>query len=122
MRSLLDRIIVLFLAVPFVTCSSAPYMGIRDCRLADCYTLRRGITKEQFVAKHDRHYDEHSENEYRLGEDVWDVWVFTIWEDIRSSDDPATFVEHQEYVAFKNGLLDEWGWGTLPRVLVKQSK
>jgi hypothetical protein len=31
----------------------------------------------------------------------------------------ATSQLHQEYVAFKNGHLDNWGWGKLPRILKK---
>jgi hypothetical protein len=125
-RSLLPATVVLSLAIPLVGCSSTSYMGLSECRGSDCYNFRRGLTKEQFVGSHARPY--HSTAEYRQGDDVWEVWVFTLGSDAAAFGIPeggpareATYASlpsyHQEYVAFKNGLLDEWGWGTLPRAL-----
>ncbi|MEA2239135.1 MAG: hypothetical protein QOC81_3859 [Thermoanaerobaculia bacterium] len=73
---------------------------------------------------------------FRLGADVWDVWIYKVdseigawpgspsssalasWERIAANSAVIGWMsmtsEHQEYVAFRNGLLEDWGWGTLP--------
>jgi hypothetical protein len=110
-----------------MSCSSGPYMGLHDrCARSDCYNFQRGLTQQEFLGQRNPD-DGHRSSTYRKGDDVWDVWVYVVSETIGSSavstppavDPPATlsYADHEEYVAFKNGRLEEWGRGTLPRVL-----
>lgn len=85
------------------------------------YTLERGITKQQFLDGWQRSTDAlHLPNgkpstsqTFRSGSDVWEVWIYSLWR----NDVAGQVVDHQEYVAFKNGPLEEWGLGTLPLTL-----
>jgi hypothetical protein len=67
-----------------------------------------------------------------VGDDVWEVWVYGFESEYQStggdwaSEAPGTYngmsgfwttSSHQEYVAFRNGLLEAWGRGTLPSAL-----
>jgi hypothetical protein len=45
---------------------------------------------------------------------VWDVWVYNVY---RIDPNGNGVVDHQEFVAFKNDRLEEWGIGTLPLTL-----
>jgi hypothetical protein len=86
--------------------------------------LQRGITKAQFVNSWQAQTQTKiavggtpsASRMFRLGTDVWEVWVYDIYnpQSVRSG---LPFVDHQEHVAFKNGLLEEWGIGSLPITL-----
>ena len=74
-----------------------------------------------------------SSQKFQLGDDVWEVWVYSFDSEYQStggswgSESPenavndlsgsATGGSHQEYVAFRNGRLESWGRGSLPGVL-----
>ncbi len=82
------------------------------------YGLQRGITKQQFLDSWQRTTDAMhlvngrpaSSQTFRIGADVWEVWIYNVCR-------ADTTVDHQEYLAFKNNLLEEWGLGTLPLTL-----
>jgi hypothetical protein len=85
------------------------------------YQLERGITKQQFLAGWQSKTDaKHiiggrpvSSQSFRVGQDVWEVWIYSVY----STAGGAIHVDHQEYLAFKNNRLEEWGLGTLPLTL-----
>jgi hypothetical protein len=96
------------------------------------YLLRQGTTKQEFeywlglndgndyVGK--RPAKSYS---YKSGDDVWEVWVFEVYkfrQEIQyvpgygsgsGFDMPVNvpYVDHYEYVAFKNDKIEEWGQG-----------
>jgi hypothetical protein len=129
-----DFTLVFSLALFAVTsCSSGKYMELRQCPAgSSCLNFQRGVTKQEF-RRYSQTTDGHRSREYRLGPDVWDVWVYDLHTPSgqasydRATGDPDPLVGvyldsgHQEYVAFKNGRLEEWGWGTLPGVLRRNS-
>ena len=112
-------------------CSTSLFMGLNGC---NCFTLRRGVTPEQFLGTAPRQPQPQSSQKFQLGGDVWEVWVYDfdskqlmITEDDWASEArenvertvgvPSVTVtesHHQEYVAFRNGLLEAWGRGSLP--------
>ncbi len=83
------------------------------------HTLQRGMTKQQFL----NGWQANSENfiggtpsssrGFRLGDDLWEVWIYNVY-NLSSVKGDVPYVDHQEHIAFKNGLLEEWGPGTLP--------
>jgi hypothetical protein len=85
------------------------------------YGLQRGITKQQFLDSWQRKTDEMhavggrpaTSQAFRLGDDVWEVWIYNVYRIVPDGAVP----DHQEYVAFKNDRLEEWGIGTLPLTL-----
>jgi hypothetical protein len=115
------------LATLLVACSGS-FMQLRECQFSDCYTIRKGATPQEFFGKRASVYP--PEATYQIDGDTWEVWVFTVGTlepgNIPSPEDAtaggvSVSQDHQEYVAFKNDRLDDWGWGTLPRV-VKQNR
>jgi hypothetical protein len=122
------------------SCSTTSvFMELNAC---NCFTLRQGITPEQFEGPDGRTHSwlgpsrqpqPQSTQKFKVGDDVWEVWVYGFeseyentggsWaseslenamNDLHGS---LTSSSHQEYVAFRNGLIEEWGWGSLPRAL-----
>jgi len=96
------------------------------------HMLQQGMTKQQFetwmglndgddyVGK--RPAKSHS---YRNGDDVWEVWAFEVYK-FRQEQRwmpgnqymagyyyyvNVPYIDHYEYVAFRNGRLEEWGQG-----------
>jgi hypothetical protein len=104
-------------------------MQLRQCERSDCYTLRKGVTPEEFFGQR---WKSPSGDKYQLDNDVWEVFVFPMSTSepavITAPDDPYTggpvsmTASHQEFVAFKNGHMEDWGWGMLPRVLKQNRK
>ena len=97
------------------------------------YALRRGMTKEQFISWIQPSFvgqngkpavgGRPSETKtFKYGQDVWEVWVFDVYTPIRNSfgSVAAYIFDHKEYVAFKNGVVEEWGTGTLP-ITIRQN-
>lgn len=85
-------------------------------------TLERGMTKTQFLATWQKNTEAaigstpSQSQSFRLDEDIWEVWIYDIY------NEPAVlrgyaYLDHHEYVAFKNDLLEKWGIGTLPITL-----
>lgn len=82
--------------------------------------LHKGMTKQQFVEAWQ------SKNKSIVGGasptaarnftsngDNWEVLIYSVYEySSVKSGNPK--VDHKEYVAFKNGHLEEWGIGTIP--------
>jgi len=115
-------------AMLLVACQGS-YMGLRECRFSNCYTIRKGVTPQEFFGR--RSPVSRPDATYEIAGDTWDVWVFQV-----STTEPASIPppddatgtgggsftsSHNEYVAFRNGYLEDWGWGKVPRV-VKQSR
>jgi len=85
------------------------------------HTLSRGMTKQQFLNGWQANTNSQviiggspaSSRTFSLGDDLWEVWIYNVY-NYNSVRADAPYVDHQEHVAFKNGLLEEWGLGTLP--------
>src|SRR5437870_4415204 len=79
------------------------------------YTLQRGVSKQQFIESWQRATDSKqmiggrpvASQAFRLGDDFWEVWVYNVYRITQN----GGVVDHQEYVAFKNNALEEWGIG-----------
>jgi len=54
-----------------------------------------------------------SSRSFTTGNDNWEILIYSVYE-YASVKAGNPRVDHKEYVAFKNGLLEEWGMGTLP--------
>jgi hypothetical protein len=120
-------------------CSTWLFMELNAC---NCFTLRQGVTPEQFEGPDSQtHFwlgpsrkpHPQSLRRFQVGDDAWEVWVYrfdsgyqSIWS-TWASESPENAVSdfsvysmgssHQEYVAFRNGLLESWGLGSLPGAL-----
>ncbi|HSY50976.1 MAG TPA: hypothetical protein VLC46_19385 [Thermoanaerobaculia bacterium] len=119
-------------------CSTSFLMQLNAC---NCFTLRRGATTEQFEGPDSRTHSwlgpsrkpqPQSTQKFQVGGDAWEVWVYELdsaydpggsWASASSESGVNGFggttmwTSHQEYVAFRNGSLEAWGRGTLPRAL-----
>jgi hypothetical protein len=119
-------------------CSTSFFMELNAC---NCFTLRPGVTPEQFEGPDSRTHSwlgprykpqPQSTQKFQVGDDVWEVWVYGFESEYQTtggdwaSEAPGhasdmggfgTTSSHQEYVAFRNGLLEAWGYGTIPRAL-----
>jgi hypothetical protein len=80
------------------------------------YNLTRGMTKQQFIEWSGLYIGKNyvgkhpvTTRNFKIGDDVWEVWIFNVYRC------PADcWWDHNEFVAFKNGRLDEWGVGDMP--------
>lgn len=120
-------------------CSTSFFMELNAC---NCFTLRQGVTPEQFEGGDGRTHSwlgpsrqpqPQSTQKFRVGDDVWEVWVYGFESEYQTTggdwaseasgnymnnmSGSWTTSSHQEYVAFRNGLLEAWGKGSLPRAL-----
>ena len=86
-------------------------------------SLAKGMTKEQFDAswvqptnKNLKGNMQVSSRRFTVGDDQWEILIYNVYEyaSVRANHPK---VDHKEYVAFRNGFLEEWGMGTLPVVL-----
>lgn len=122
--------VVAFFAITLAGCAGGPFMQLRECRFKDCYDIRKGVTPQEFFQAKVK-VPPPPNKRYQLDGDVWDIYVFGVTMSepgvIPAPDDPLTGggvgagQTHDEFVAFKNGRLDNWGWGTMPRYL-KQNR
>jgi hypothetical protein len=86
------------------------------------YQLHRGISKQEFIDSWQHGSDAKNmtggrpaaSQAFRVGPDFWEVWVYNVY---RIAPNGDGVVDHQEYVAFKDDRLEEWGIGTLPLTL-----
>ena len=83
-------------------------------------SLNKGITKQQFMDAWQSKNKEviggdmpASSRSFTTGNDNWEILIYNVYE-YASVKAGYPKVDHKEYVAFKNGLLEEWGIGTLP--------
>jgi hypothetical protein len=126
------------LAAMIVTgCSTSLLMQLNAC---NCFVLRRGVTPEQFRAAETKARSwfgprakpqPESIQKFHLGDDLWEVWVYRFssameiyqggWGfEANPSGGGGPYLSdesHQEFVAFRNGLLEDWGRGSLPAAL-----
>lgn len=127
MRSVRVGVLAACFAVMLAGCSSGSYMGLREqCRFKDCYNIQKGVTPEEFFAAKIKKVPP-PDKTYRLDGDVWDIYVFSVSANVAGTPPPDdavgagygsdVTVTHSEYVAFKNGRLETWGWGKMPRYL-----
>ena len=115
-------------AMLLVACQGS-YMGLRECQFTNCYTIRKGVTPQEFFGRRSPVYP--PDASYRIDGNTWDVWVFDVGttepasiptpDDATSTGGGSFSTSHNEYVAFKDGRLEDWGWGKAPRV-VKQAR
>ena len=83
------------------------------------HQLEYGMTKAEFEnswgesAEHLRGGTPVSSRMIRKGPYIWEVWVYEVYGDVAFWSG-LRFVHHEEYVAFKNGRLEEWGRGSGP--------
>jgi len=93
------------------------------------YLLNRGMTKQEFIklkgmdVQSDKKPAEGtfptSSKTFKHAGDLWEVWVFNVY-DCDTYPSLGCVVGHIEHVAFKNGILEEWGTGDLP-LTIKQN-
>ncbi|MCX6300959.1 MAG: hypothetical protein NTW82_02135 [Bacteroidia bacterium] len=99
----------------------------------DFYNLRRGMTKQQFISWVQPSFigengkpmvggRPSTTKTFKYGQDVWEVWVFDVYTPVMNNFGgvAACVFDHQEYVAFKNDLVEEWGTGSLP-ITIRQN-
>lgn len=82
--------------------------------------LQKGMTKQQFIEA----WQSKNKNiiggsaptaarNFTSGKVNWEILIYSVYEHSSVvSGNPK--VDHKEYVAFRNGLLEEWGVGTIP--------
>jgi hypothetical protein len=120
-------------------CSSWSLMELSQC---NCFTFRQGVTPEQFAGPDSRTHSwlgpsrkpqPQSSQIVRLGDDVWEVWVYQFGSDAyvnggdwasvspQSQGSVGCGGSHQEYVAFRNGRLESWGRGSLSGALNRRT-
>lgn len=120
---------LLVLGISFLISSCVTYYRTST----DFYELQRGMTKQQFINWVQPSYTDNNgrpinggkpveTKTFKYGEDVWEVWVFDVYRPLLNSfGNPAGITyDHKEYIAFKNGLVEEWGTGTLP-ITIRQN-
>lgn len=107
------------------SCASTSYRTSTDF-----YLLRRGMTKQQFVDWQVNYFNPKDgrtikggkpsySKTFKYGNDVWEVWIFEVY-DCTSYPSLGCVVDHKEHIAFKNGIVEEWGTGELP-ITIKQN-
>ena len=116
------------LATLLAGCSGASFMELGKGQNAKYYTIRKGVTPQEFFGASVRTVPS-PDMKVQLNGDVWEVWDFTVNrlvpvsmqnnDDVSSMGNAPYYLSHQEFVAFKNGRMEEWGWGKLPGVLKK---
>ncbi len=86
-------------------------------------TLRKGMTKNQFNKAWSQPTRQVlngnlqvSSRNFELNGDQWEILIYNVYEygSVKSN---YPRVDHKEYAAFRNGLLEEWGVGTIPMTL-----
>jgi len=111
-------ITILIIAISISACASS-----RDLYLTQTgfYGIKKGATKEDFAKwwiepnKRYRGAKPVWQTILNEGGDTWEILVFDVY------DAPSVLhgnpeINHQEYVAFRNGVLEKWGTGTQPDV------
>jgi len=110
----MNRILtILIAALTFTACEGPKYVGATNF-----YTLGKGMTEQRFIdwKKQDNGIIGGAPTSVKMFDyagDTWKVYVF----DVYKMSGTYAYVDHQEYVAFKNGLLEEYGTGELPLTL-----
>ena len=81
--------------------------------------LRKGMTKQQFMEAWQRKNKDliagsapTASRNFTTRNDNWEILIYSVYEyaSVRAG---RAIVDHKEYVAFRNGFLEEWGAGTL---------
>lgn len=85
------------------------------------YQLERGMTEKAFLEWIKPNYvaangHPSSTKLFTYGSDTWKVYTF----DIYKISGTMGYFDHREYVAFKNGRLEEYGTGDLP-ITIRQN-
>jgi len=82
-------------------------------------SLKKGMSREAFMAAWQEKSaaivggSPSSSRAFTLDGDAWEVLIYSVYEPASVSAGYPR-VGHREFVAFKNGRLEEWGVGTLP--------
>jgi hypothetical protein len=89
--------------------------------------LHKGMTKQEFIDTWQNKNKKiigggtpTSSSKYTKGKDGWEILIYSVYKRA-SAEYGLAVVDHKEYVAFKNGLLEEWGVGTIPHSLKDDS-
>lgn len=104
---------LLFICLVLIACETQKYIGATNF-----YTLHQGMSEQDFLDWKKRDYSyiggrPVNTKMFNYDGSVWKVFVFNVY----ANNGGACFVDHQEYVAFKNGYLVEYGTGELPLTL-----
>lgn len=82
--------------------------------------LHKGMTKQQFMEAWQNKNKNivggsapTSSRNFTSDKDNWEILIYSVYE-YSSVKAGNPQIDHKEYVAFKNGLLEEWGPGTIP--------
>ena len=102
-----NLVLILSVALIMASCTGPKYVT-----QTHFYTLEKGITEKQFVS-HLGGYVPTSTKMFSHGGYDWKVYVFAV----HNVGYISATIDHYEYVAFKNGLMEEYGTGTLPIAL-----
>ena len=119
-----NTLIIVLFAVLIIGCAPTYYVTSTGF-----YRLNRGMTKQEFMSFQgmDKQVNQQtpvgkfpvSSETFKQGNDVWEVWIFDVY--FLSPFNTGNYIlGHKEHVAFKNGLLEEWGNGNLP-LTIKQN-
>lgn len=93
------------------------------------HTLTKGMSKEAFIngwqAKTSKTGAIGSNpvmsKSIEVEGDNWEIWIYEVYNEVSvNAGYPRT--DHYEFVAFKNGYLEEWGIGTMPSSLSQDTK
>jgi len=103
----------LIVALLFFGCEGQKYVVN-----SNFYQLQAGMTEQEFLQWIQPNYVAQngrpsSAKLFSFKGDKWKVYVF----DLYRLDGTYAYRDHQEYVAFKNGRLEEYGTGELPLTL-----
>ena len=110
------RFSILIIAIFFFSCASTQGLYLTHTGF---HGLKKGATKEEFQKwwiEPNKVYKGSIpvwETAYKEGDNLWEILVFDVY-DAPSVLHGKPIINHQEHVAFRNGLLEKWGVGVKP--------
>ena len=95
-------------------CQAKQVLGPRYLCTTGFYELGYNITKEEFLSGWQAFHNKTKGGRpvrWRMqpGIDVWEVFIYEVYDHDNPVKTPAPSVDHCEYVAFKNGRLKKYG-------------
>lgn len=118
----MPRIITILLSALLLTACSPQYLVATNFN-DSVYT---GMTRTEFNVQWHRPALEglrgnleYNTEKFLIDGDNWEVITYSVY-DINTVDSDSPKVSHSEYVAFRNGILEEAGKGEMPTYLAKK--